>query len=152
MTAFTKQAARPNDTLVLLRAAVLREYDAYCESTKCGPCGAIAVALSRMGFGKVARVYAISTEEREDCDLSEDCARPIEGLAGRFYLQHFAVLDSRGDIFDIALPPDFMLRCYEIICSFEDNDSETETDLWEEEDFSFWQAVLSRALLEQGTV
>jgi hypothetical protein len=130
-----RRAGTVND-IDTLRAAVLREYDSYCERTGHGPCGAIAVALQRLGFGKVAGVYAISAEERDDCFES------VFDSVGQVCFQHTVVIKSNGNILDIALPPDFKLASYEL----QNEDEDVLLGLYDEEDYRFWHEVLKASL------
>lgn len=114
--------------MVQLRKVVLRDYDRACNRTDCGPCGAIAVALSRLGFGTVVSVKAISEEDREDCFEHE--------------FLHFAVLQPSGLLLDVALPDDFKLLGYidHEVCK--DNlppDDEFLGQMWGEEEYTFWE-------------
>jgi hypothetical protein len=111
-----------------LRKAVLREYDFYSDRRRVGPCGAVAVALSRLGFGKVARIYAISDEDRPDC---VNCAFP-----------HYVVVTPEEKILDVSLPSDFRCVGYEEppdLCG--DDVHQDDAFLWDEEDYSFWLGI-----------
>jgi len=125
-----------------LRAAVLREYDSYCQRAGYGPCGAVAVALERLGFGEEASVFAVSAEERDDC---EDLEEVFDAMPkGRVCLTHYVVVGSQDKILDVALPRDFKLAGYAQL------NVEPLADLfYGEEDYRFWYDILSEALKER---
>jgi hypothetical protein len=133
------------------RKTVVDNYDSFTNVRKVGPCGAIAVALSRLGFGNVVRLYAIS-RIGEDGQLppfpsddwsTENCTR----------LPHYAIRTPQGEILDISLPPNFELAGYddeEDLGSHLHEDEES-WSWWTEEDIEFWQALFSnRPKLKKG--
>lgn len=125
-----------NQLTAALRAVVLREYDLYCEKAGQGPCGAIAVALERLGFGEEASVFAVSAEERQDCEdlegVSEDMPK------GRVCLSHYVVVSPEGEILDVALPRDFKLVTYAHL-----NVEPLADYFYDEQDYRFWYDVLN---------
>jgi hypothetical protein len=117
-----------------LRAAVLREYDHYTERKQSGPCGAVAVALSRLGLGSIVQLTALSEEVRPDCDLEDE--HDGHGFS------HFAVMTPDNEILDVSLPPDFNLIGYTDVWSRDEDDMELGC-LWDEDDYAFWLGVLA---------
>ena len=116
-----------------LRQAFLENYQTYDDCfPSAGPCGAVATALARLGFGVVARIYAITEKERPDC---------VPVMHGTSWcLPHYVVKGNYG-VLDVALPPDFKLAGYEegttLVCGLLPHEDDIGV-IYDERHFKFW--------------
>src|ERR1700733_8962362 len=125
--------------ILKLRPTVIREYRNYVNRNGdgwIGPCGAIAVALSRMfpvSPVRLQKIYPGASEENG-----------FEDEDGEIEI-HYAVKTSAGEIIDIGLEPGveepvgYDDRWENPSHRTRDGINNDDEELWTEADFNFWQ-------------